>query len=149
MAAFIVDYFPRSKFMAAGVLGAQATLIVEAALIANFVPSNNKNALQAAVAMFYIFQIFYGIGNDGPFLSQSPQPYSNLIHRNPILLPRRDFPHPPPCQRRLSRRRHDLLYEYYLATSRAHSLCHNRMEILPLFHNSGNDWRSVYVGVLA
>jgi len=65
IAAFIVDYFPRNKFMAAGVLGCMATLIVEAALVANFVPSTNTAALQAAVAMFYIFQIFYSIGCDG------------------------------------------------------------------------------------
>ena len=35
------------------------TLIVEAALVANFVPSDNNAALQAAVAMFFIYQIFY------------------------------------------------------------------------------------------
>lgn len=35
------------------------TLIVEAALVANFVPSDNDSALQAAVAMFFIYQIFY------------------------------------------------------------------------------------------
>jgi hypothetical protein len=65
--AFVVDIFPRPKFMAVGVFGSQATLVVEAALIANFVPSNNKAALQAAVAMFYIFQVFYGVCNDGKF----------------------------------------------------------------------------------
>jgi hypothetical protein len=65
MAAFIVDLFPRNKFMAVGVLGSQATLIVEAALVANFVPSTNEAALQAAVAMFFVFQVFYGIMNDG------------------------------------------------------------------------------------
>lgn len=35
------------------------TLIIEAALVANFVPSNNNAALQAAVAMFFVYQIFY------------------------------------------------------------------------------------------
>jgi hypothetical protein len=33
-------------------------LIVEAALTAEFVPSNNENALRAAVAMFFVFQVF-------------------------------------------------------------------------------------------
>ncbi|OCK77595.1 hypothetical protein K432DRAFT_395469 [Lepidopterella palustris CBS 459.81] len=42
-----------------------ATLIVEAALIANFGASKNQAALQAAVAMFYIFQIPYGFCLDG------------------------------------------------------------------------------------
>ena len=65
MAVFVVDLFPRNKYMAAAVLGCMATLIVEAALVANFIPSTNKAALQAAVAMFYIFQIFYGAGCDG------------------------------------------------------------------------------------
>jgi hypothetical protein len=46
--------------MAFGVLGCMATLIVEAALVAEFVPSNNQDALQAAVAMFFVFQVFYG-----------------------------------------------------------------------------------------
>jgi len=41
------------------------TLIIEAALVANFVPSDNHAALQAAVAMFYIFQVFYGPCLDG------------------------------------------------------------------------------------
>lgn len=56
----IVDFFPRNKYMAFGVLGCMMTLIIEAALVANFVPSDNNAALQAAVAMFFIFQIFYG-----------------------------------------------------------------------------------------
>lgn len=64
--AFLVDMFPRQKFMAFGVLGCMSCLIVEAALVANFVPSNNTSALQAAVAMFYVFQVFYGICLDGP-----------------------------------------------------------------------------------
>jgi hypothetical protein len=65
MAIFVVDLFPRQKYMGFGVLGCMATLIIEAALVANFVPSKNEAALQAAVAMFYIFQIFYGFCLDG------------------------------------------------------------------------------------
>jgi hypothetical protein len=45
MGAFVIDMFPRPKFKAFGTLGLQATLIVEAALVANFVPSTNKSAL--------------------------------------------------------------------------------------------------------
>ena len=52
MAMLFVDRFPRNKYIAFGVLGCMATLIVEAALVANFVPSTNNAALQAAVAMF-------------------------------------------------------------------------------------------------
>jgi hypothetical protein len=61
----LIDRFPRPKFLSIGVLGCMACLIVEAALVANFVPSNNHAALQAAVAMFFIFQVFYGIMLDG------------------------------------------------------------------------------------
>jgi MFS family permease len=65
MAMLVVDRFPRNKFIAFGVLGCMATLIVEAALVAEFVPSDNSAALQAAVAMFFVFQVFYGICLDG------------------------------------------------------------------------------------
>ncbi|KIX98805.1 uncharacterized protein Z520_05266 [Fonsecaea multimorphosa CBS 102226] len=65
MGMLVVDRFPRNKFISFGVLGCMASLIVEAALVANFVPSNNKSALSAAVAMFFIFQVFYGLALDG------------------------------------------------------------------------------------
>lgn len=65
MAMFVVDRFPRNRFISFGVLGCMATLIVEAALVANFVPSDNHAALQAAVAMFFVFQVFYGLCLDG------------------------------------------------------------------------------------
>lgn len=65
MAMLVVDRFPRNKFIAFGVLGCMATLIVEAALVAEFVPSNNTAALHAAVAMFFVFQVFYGLCLDG------------------------------------------------------------------------------------
>lgn len=64
-AILLVDRFPRNKYMAFGVLGCMLSLIVEAALVANFVPSDNHAALQAAVAMFFIFQVFYGLCLDG------------------------------------------------------------------------------------
>jgi MFS family permease len=65
MGMIFVDRFPRNKYIAFGVLGCMASLIVEAALVANFVPSNNREALSAAVAMFFIFQLFYGMCLDG------------------------------------------------------------------------------------
>lgn len=61
----LVDLFPRNKYIAFGILSCMATLIVEAALIAEFVPSNNGAALRAAVAMLYIFIVFYSICLDG------------------------------------------------------------------------------------
>lgn len=65
MAAFLVDRFARNRYLAFGVLGCMACLIVEAALVANFVPSTNQNALRAAVAMLFVFQVFYGLSCDG------------------------------------------------------------------------------------
>lgn len=65
MAVLFVDRFPRPKYIAFGVFGCMATLIIEAALVANFVPSTNTSALQAAVAMFFVFQVFYGLCLDG------------------------------------------------------------------------------------
>ena len=43
--------------VAIGLWGCMSALIVESALVANFVPSNNGNALRAAVAMLFVFQI--------------------------------------------------------------------------------------------
>lgn len=67
---FLIDRFNRPKYMAFGVAGCMATLIVEAALVANFVPSTNQAALKAAVAMFFVYQIFYGAALDGKLSTQ-------------------------------------------------------------------------------
>jgi hypothetical protein len=63
-----IDMFPRPKYLSIGILGCMACLIVEAALVANFVPSTNSDALRAAVAMFFVFQVFYGCMLDGKLL---------------------------------------------------------------------------------
>lgn len=42
---------------AVGLWFAMLCLICEAALVAEFVPSTNENALRAAVAMLFVFQI--------------------------------------------------------------------------------------------
>ncbi|KIW88207.1 uncharacterized protein Z519_11318 [Cladophialophora bantiana CBS 173.52] len=55
VALYLVDLFPRNRLLAFGMFDCTATLAVEAALIANFVPSTNTPALKAAVAMFYIY----------------------------------------------------------------------------------------------
>ena len=64
-AMLFVDRFPRPKYMAFGVLGCMATLIVEAALVATFVGTTNNSALLACVAMFFVFQVFYSLCLDG------------------------------------------------------------------------------------
>lgn len=71
MAMATVDLFPRNLYMGFGVLGCMVTLIIEAALVAEFVPSDNQSALLAAVAMLFIFQIFYGFCLDGRTLVMS------------------------------------------------------------------------------
>ncbi|OAP54331.1 MFS transporter, SP family, sugar:H+ symporter [Fonsecaea erecta] len=63
---FLIDHFPRNKYIAFGVSGCVCALICEAALVANFVPSDNHAALQAAVAMLFVYQLFYGLCLDGP-----------------------------------------------------------------------------------
>jgi hypothetical protein len=53
----LMDRLPRNKLTAVGLWFTMSCLIVEAALVANFVPSTNENALRAAVAMLFVFQI--------------------------------------------------------------------------------------------
>lgn len=61
----MVDHFSRNKFLAIGVWGCMTTLIIFAALIAEFAESTNESALQAAVAMLFIFEIPYDWCLDG------------------------------------------------------------------------------------
>ncbi|SMQ53932.1 unnamed protein product [Zymoseptoria tritici ST99CH_3D7] len=65
MASFLVDHFSRNRFIAVGVFGCMVTLIIEAALLAQFANSSNEAALQAAVAMLFIFEIPYDWCLDG------------------------------------------------------------------------------------
>jgi CBS domain containing-hemolysin-like protein len=51
--------------MAVGVALCVGTLIGEAAIVANFVPSFEQNALRAGVAMFMLFLAFYSFFLDG------------------------------------------------------------------------------------
>lgn len=62
---FIVDRMPRPKLIGGGIAGCMVCLIIEAALVANFVGSTNTAALQAAVAMFFIYVVFYEMCLDG------------------------------------------------------------------------------------
>ena len=65
MASLLVDHFSRNKFLSIGVFGCMGTLIIFAALIAQFAESDNEPALQAAVAMLFIFEIPYDWCLDG------------------------------------------------------------------------------------
>jgi hypothetical protein len=86
MGMLFVDRFPRPKYIAFGVIGAECTLIVEAALVANFVPSNNQAALQAAVAMFFVYQVFYGAILDGTQFSYLGEIFPTHIRAKGICL---------------------------------------------------------------
>lgn len=68
VAAFLVDRFPRPKFIAIGLLLCAACMMVEAAIVKNFIPSTNEAALNAGVALLFIFVIFYSIFVDGKLL---------------------------------------------------------------------------------
>ena len=48
---FIVDHFPRPKLIGGGIAACMICLIIECALVAEFVGTTNTAALQAAVAM--------------------------------------------------------------------------------------------------
>jgi len=65
IALLVVDRMPRPKLIAIGLMGCSVFLILEAALVKNFAGSDNKPALTAAVAMLYIFVVFYEICLDG------------------------------------------------------------------------------------
>nr|OQO28618.1 hypothetical protein B0A51_03335 [Rachicladosporium sp. CCFEE 5018] len=65
LSLFVVDRLPRPKLIGAGLMGCMVCLIVECALVATYVGGTNKAALSAAVAMFYVYVIFYEIALDG------------------------------------------------------------------------------------
>jgi hypothetical protein len=64
--ATFVDKVSRTHLIAAGFFLCMGCLIVEAALQAEFLGTNNKDALSAAVAMTFVFVLFYVICVDGP-----------------------------------------------------------------------------------
>ena len=43
----------------------QVVLSVEAAIVANFIPSNNLNALRAGVAFLFLIEVPYDFGLNG------------------------------------------------------------------------------------
>lgn len=65
LGCFIIDSLPRPKLIAGALAGCMVCLIIVAALIANFVPSDNDSALQAIIAMLYVYVVFYEGGRDG------------------------------------------------------------------------------------
>ena len=70
LSLFFVDRFPRNKFIAFGILGCMGSLIVECALDATYASASallhpNTIALKAAVAMIYVYVVFYEICLDG------------------------------------------------------------------------------------
>lgn len=62
---FIIDRLPRPKLIGGGIAGCMVCLIVEAAIDANFQGSNNIPALQAGVAMLFVYVVFYEMLLDG------------------------------------------------------------------------------------
>lgn len=112
------------------------TLIIEAALVANFVPSNNNAALQAAVAMFFVYQIFY--------VSQIPVHcrdvrwswIGRMSRWHPILLPWRTLSNTPPSKRSMPWRFNDLSDEHHLAPICSNGIQYNKLALLPLLYHS-------------
>jgi sugar porter (SP) family MFS transporter len=71
LALFVVDFVPRPKLIAGGIFGCMVALIVEAALVATYATSSSSiakpdaSALKAAVALIYVYVVFYEICLDG------------------------------------------------------------------------------------
>jgi len=126
IAPFLIDLFPRNRLLSFGMFGCACTLIVEAALIARFVPSHHYPALKAAVAMFYIYQLFYAICLDGWSPRNSLWTFHLPGARNSIHLSRRILSHPPSRERDVSRNCHHVSYEYHLA-----AVCPDGAEVSP------------------
>jgi len=61
-----VDRIARNRLIALGFFVCTCSLIVEAALQAKYLNSNNKGALGAAVAMTYLYVVSYSLFLDGP-----------------------------------------------------------------------------------
>ncbi|KAK4892734.1 hypothetical protein LTR27_008833 [Elasticomyces elasticus] len=86
VAMLLIDRFPRPKYMAFGVLGCMSTLIVEAALVATYLGTDNKSALLACVAMFFVFQVFYALCLDGTQFSYLGEVFPTHIRAKGICL---------------------------------------------------------------
>lgn len=65
LGVFFIDWFPRQRMISIGLMGCSICLAIEAALTAQFVPSDNAPALRAAVAMFFVWFCFYGFFLEG------------------------------------------------------------------------------------
>lgn len=68
---FVIDLFPRPRLIGVGLLLCMACLVVEAALVSSFASGAdlthpNPSALRAAVAMIFVYVVWYEIALDGP-----------------------------------------------------------------------------------
>ncbi|KAK0827735.1 hypothetical protein LTR73_005337 [Friedmanniomyces endolithicus] len=134
LAMLLVDRFPRPKYMAFGVLGCMSTLIVEAALVATYLGTNNKSALLACVAMFFVFQVFYALCLDGTQFSYLGEVFRKFFcdrwFENLIANTLNFHSDAHPREGHLSGRGYDLTNEYHVAPKCAHCVHQHRVEIL-------------------
>lgn len=146
----LVDRFPRPKYVGFGLFGCMVTLSIEAALVAQFIPSTNESALEAAVAMFFIFLGFYELCINGTQWSWIGK--YHYFHRcllwqrfcnDPWILMlimliafRRALPIPPSRQGSLSRCCKCSTGQFDVAASYSYRICQYRMAVLYLFHRA-------------
>jgi len=86
LSMLLVDRFPRPQFLAFGVLGCACVLAINAALLAKYQGSNNHAALQATVAMYYIFGVVYGLVLDGTQFSYLGELFPTHIRAKGVCL---------------------------------------------------------------
>ncbi|KAF2183591.1 general substrate transporter [Zopfia rhizophila CBS 207.26] len=76
---FLVDHFPRPKYIFIGLALCSVCLITEAAIIKDFVSSTNEAALRAGVAILFVFVVFYSILVDGTQFSYICEIFPNHL----------------------------------------------------------------------
>jgi hypothetical protein len=86
IAFFVVDRLPRPALIAGGIAECMVMLILEAALVASFAGSSNTADLKAAVAMIYIYVVFYECALDGTQFVYLGEMFPSYLRANGMSL---------------------------------------------------------------
>lgn len=86
LALLVIDFVPRQRFIGLGLLGCQTCLSIEAALVANFVGTENTSALKAAVAMLFVFVFIYQFCMDSTMFVYLGEIFPNHLRAKGVSL---------------------------------------------------------------